>query len=366
VSIDVRSQQSDQVQELFLTGVPSAGDAGAQAKALFHETAAALRQADARIVQERILFSPGCEEAVCQARQAAYGDLDDTVPPALLLVEPTAEGPIAGLQIHAVSGKAEISPLVADGRPKGRLVRGDASTLVTASGITATKAKAAGEQARAMLETAEQMVREAGADMFCVARTWMWLTDLLDWYDEFNAVRNDFFRERGLLGQGEPCLPASTGISISSVEGGHCAMDMVAVLDPAAILARHQAGGDQGSAFDYGSAFSRALEARTLAGTTVYVSGTAAIDPSGATEFLDDPVRQLDRTIAHARAILDEGSCTDDDVGHAIMYCKTPEVEAIFREQFADTVPWPTVIAVCDICRDDLLCEAELAAIRPA
>jgi len=27
----------------------------------------------------------------------------------------------------------------------------------------------------------------------------MWLTDILSWYGDFNAVRNKFFTERGLI-----------------------------------------------------------------------------------------------------------------------------------------------------------------------
>jgi len=283
------------------------------------------------------------------------------------VVEPTAEGPIAGLQIHAAVGDVSIQPVDVDGEMRGRVARAGEYGLLAASAIAAPEAGSTGQQAQAMFEKAEQFVMAAGGDLFSVARTWMWLTSLLDWYDEFNAIRNQFFTERNLLDRSrEPQLPASTGISIAPAEGGHCGMDLVAMLHKGAILKRHQAGGDQGSAFDYGSAFSRALEARTLAGTTVYVSGTAAIDASGASEHIDDAQAQLADTIKHARAIVADSGCADGDVVHAIMYCKTPEVERIYREQFAADVPWPVIVAVCDICRHDLLCEVELAAVRPS
>ena len=141
-------------------------------------------------------------------------------------------------------------------------------------------------------------------------------------------------------------------------------MELLAVLGEEGVLARHQAGGEQGSAFDYGSAFSRALTARTLAGPTVLVSGTAAIDAEGISEHVDDPQRQVTDTIQHAQAILAAGGCGDSDVVQAIMYCKTPEVETIVRREWAH-LPWPQLIAVCDICRDDLWFETEVAACPP-
>ncbi len=365
MAIHVRHLCSESAQEVFLTAVPPAGDSATQASAMFAEAAAALREADARIVQERIILSAGAETAVVQARQAAYGDLDDGVVPAMLIGEPTCEGPIAGLQIHAAVGDASIEPLSVDGRSCGRLVQSGGVSMIAATGIFAPDAGSCTEQAEAMLDKADRLVQSGGSDMFRVGRTWMWLTKLLDWYDDFNAVRNAFFRGRGLLDKSKGHkLPASTGISLAPAEGGHCCMELVAFLDPGAIMKRHLAGGDQGSAFDYGSAFSRAVEARTLAGVTVYVSGTAAVDEAGDTEHLDDPTAQIADTIMHARAIVASAGCNDDNVVHAIMYCKTPEVERILREQFAD-VPWPQLIVVCDICRHDLLFEVELAACRP-
>ena len=34
-----------------------------------------------------------------------------------------------------------------------------------------------------------------------------------------------------------------------------------------------------------------------------------------------------------------------------------------FRRLFMDTVPWPWVVVIADVCRDDLLFEVEATAI---
>ena len=46
-------------------------------------------------------------EALCQARSTAYGDLDDGVAPAMLVGKEGLSGPIAGVQVHAVSSKGK-------------------------------------------------------------------------------------------------------------------------------------------------------------------------------------------------------------------------------------------------------------------
>ncbi len=355
--------QSENAAELYITAIPSRGDAADQASEVFAAVAQVVRESGGRIFQERVFFAPGNIEAVRSARARAYGNLDDGIFPALLHMAGNADGPIGGAQVHVLVCDDPIELIELDGQRCGRVVRAADMAMLALAGLSAPQAGPPADQARQMLLKAEQAVRMAGGDMFSVVRTWMWLSDLLSWYDDFNAVRNEFFRQCGLLKpDGDHRLPASTGISIGPAEGGHCAMDMVAIIN-----GRDEAGdsllagGDQGSAFDYGSAFSRGLQADTLAGRTVYVSGTAAINADGLTEFLDDIPAQVASTIDHVRAVLADMGCVDKDVLQAMIYCKTPEVEQNFRSQFADLC-WPGVISVCDVCRDDLLFEVEVAA----
>lgn len=359
--IDIRKLESPAVTELYLTACPSPGSADRQVHEVYADVAAVLRDTGALIIKERAFFTPGCAGAVAKARAESLGDLDDGVWPSLLHAAGNANGPVSGLQIHAVVGDVSVEAVEIDGERCGRIVRYPEGVFMTASGLTAPKGGTRVEQAQAMLVLAEKAVKMAGGDLFQVARTWMWLADLLEWYDDFNAVRNELFRQHGLLTDGGVHqLPASTGISVAPAGGQHCAMDMVASVGDG-VMDRFLAGGDQDSAFNYGSAFSRAAKAKTPGGTAVYISGTAAIDADGNTEHLDDAPAQVADTIKHVRALLAQGDCTDDDVVQSMIYCKTPEVERAFRDAFSD-LSWPQVIAVCDICRHDLLFEAEATA----
>jgi enamine deaminase RidA (YjgF/YER057c/UK114 family) len=215
-----------------------------------------------------------------------------------------------------------------------------------------------------MLEKAESLLLKYGIDFLSVPRTWMWLKDILSWYDEFNQVRNEFFTDRGLIGEGtRQSMPASTGIGLGPSGGGDCAMDLMAILKPVDCTKYLQAGGKQQCALDYGSAFSRASKTDTSAGQTVFVSGTASIDADGATTNIGDAAGQIKATIENVQAVLADMHCVDEDVVHVIAYCKTTDVEKTFNSSFRDTLPWPWITVICDICRDDLLFEIEATAM---
>jgi len=205
-----------------------------------------------------------------------------------------------------------------------------------------------------------------GSDFMRVPRTWMWLGDILSWYGQFNGVRNKFFAERGLIGKGSrQTMPASTGIGLKLAGAGDCGMDLTAVLEPGDSIEFLAAIGRQQCALDYGSAFSRASRAASPAGVTVFVSGTASIDTTGATTHIGDAKGQIKTTIENVKAVLKDMKCGESDVVQAIAYCKTTEVESVF-EKIKRQIDWPWVTVICDICRDDLLFEIAATAMPGA
>jgi enamine deaminase RidA (YjgF/YER057c/UK114 family) len=157
-------------------------------------------------------------------------------------------------------------------------------------------------------------------------------------------------------------MPASTGIGLGPDNGGHCAMDLVAVLEPADCTQYLQVTGKQHCALNYGSAFSRASKATTPAGQTVFVSGTASIDASGATTHIGDAAGQINATIENVRAVLTEMQSSEKDLVNVIAYCKTTEVEKVFNS-IKGNLDWPWITVICDVCRPDLLFEIAAAAM---
>ena len=364
-NLEIRSIESASATEIYISAVPGqTAILQDQAREIFAGIRNVLRSRKAFILQERVFSTLSATETIRRARSEAYGELDDGVAPSFLVAAEGATGPIAGVQIHAISTDNEPQVISLDQTACGRILRAPGCTLLTLSSISAPQAGNNTEQARIMMEMGESVLKQFGVDFLAVPRTWMWLKDILSWYDEFNKVRNDFFTERGLIGTGtRQSMPASTGIGLGPAGAGHCAMDLVAVLDPADCTQYLQVTGKQHCALEYGSAFSRASKSIAPAGQVVYVSGTASINADGATTHVGDAAGQVNATIENVRAVLSEMQCSEKDLVHVIAYCKTTEVERVF-DSLKDNLDWPWLTVICDICRPDLLFEIEATALQ--
>ena len=365
MQIETRTISGNNLTELFISvSSRPQTETRYQAQEAFRAIRDILAKAHARILQERVFGTRQALAEIAPIRTKYYAGLDDHVDPAWLVVPEGRNGSFVGVQVHAVAGIDRIDILKLEGKPCGRVARANVRAYLTLSGIRAPEAGGHAEQARRMLEKSEHLLKEAGVDLFAVPRTWMWLGDILKWYDDFNGVRNRFFTERGLIGRAGVRMPASTGIGIGPNNGAVCAMDLTAVIEPKNALSYLDAGGNQDSAYRYGSAFSRGSRAASPAGSTIFVSGTASIDAAGRTTNIGNARAQIIDTIENVRAVLRQMDCTDQDVIHSLIYCKTPDVEHLFCEEFSD-LPWPKITMIADVCRDDLLFEIEATAARP-
>jgi enamine deaminase RidA (YjgF/YER057c/UK114 family) len=366
IDLDTRRVESDLDSEIYISATPRQNASlQEQARDVFSKIGNMLRSQNAHILRERIFTSEKATQDISHIRARAYGDIDDGVAPCILIGKKEMTGPITAVQVHAISSEHRPEMFDVDGSLCGRILRLSGCTYLTLSCVSAPEFHNATEQARAMMEKAESALARFKVNFFSVARTWMWLGHILSWYGEFNQVRNKFFAERGLIGKGRrQSMPASTGIGLSPTDGSSCAMDLVAILEPRNSIQHLQAAGRQRCAFNYGSAFSRASKAITPAGQTIFVSGTASIDASGATTHIDDPLGQINESIKNVRAILKDTQVTDEDVVQAVAYCKTNEVMKIFND-LKGTLAWPCITVICDICRPDLLFEIEATALKP-
>jgi len=372
INLDTRSVESPEATEIYISATPGENaPLQDQAREIFSGIGDIIRSKAARILQERVFATQEAMEIVSRARSQVYGDIDDRVAPSFLVGKEGTVGPIAGVQVHAVSSDAKPEVINLDGVLCGRILcmpgrdpaLRELCTYLTLSGVSARHFAQATEQAQAIMEKAESALKQFGADFLSVPRTWMWLRDILSWYDDFNHVRNKFFTERRLIGDGtRQSMPASTGIGLGLADGSKCAMDLAAVLEPAHSTQFLPAVGRQHCALEYGSAFSRASRAITQAGETIFVSGTASIDADGATTNIGDASGQINATIENVRAVLNDMHCSDRDVVQVVAYCKTTEVEEIFNAS-KGALAWPWVTVICDICRPDLLFEIEATAM---
>ncbi len=363
MQIDTRTIKTKEAVEVYITALATPNKpAKLQAEELFSGIREVLDSNNVRVFQERVFGTPNALDTARSIKTHVYGPFDDGVEPAWLAVPEGINGQLAGAQVHAVGGCGRPEILRLEGQPCGRILRNGRGEYLTLSGISSSKGGCVTDQTWEMFEKAELILKQAHTDMFSVSRTWIWLGDILSWYDDFNSVRNKFFVERGLIGKGDVNkLPASTGIGVAPNYGGIPAMDLIAVVKPENSLDYLEAGGNQDSALKYGSAFSRASKAISQAANTVYVSGTASIGSDGKTKYIGDAKKQIEESISNVRAVLHEMQCDDNDVVQAIVYCKTAEIEKLFCHQWSD-LAWPTLTTIADVCRDDLLVEIEATA----
>lgn len=362
-SIDVRFLGDPPVQELYLTATSTnRGDLQADCRSLFQAVKEQLQQASARVFCERVFATAEAMPEVMAVRAEVFADLDDGVAPTAILVDEGQYGGFAGVQVHAMRDADSLQPLQSD-CASGRTYTHNGHAWVYINSLHGDVNATPADQVRTIFQCADSSLKSAGGSFHSVARTWLWLKDICDWYDDLNAVRNDFFRKAGLIDEQRRAtrLPASTGIGMYGASGAACTLDLIALPGQEEKIQFIEAGGDQRSAFEYGSAFSRASVAPMPGGPTVFVSGTAAIDPAGETEHLGRITAQVDDTIAHARSLLRQLDCDDASVLTSFIYCKTGEVESYFREKWVD-LPWPRVIMIGDVCRPDLLFEVEITA----
>lgn len=352
--------ESSPVSEFHLTITPRKRETLSE---LAQRVAEIIHVDDARVAQ-LLVFGPVAEQGatITALRQALE---DPTLPVTWVEGASCIDGGIAGLQIHAVAG-AEMQTIGCGDVSVGRVWSDSLATHCVLGGLGPSHLPAsAPAQARQTFENLQAALAQAGMTMKDLARTWFFLDDLLSWYGDFNRVRNDFFAQSELR---PGSVPASTGVSGRNPAGAALTAAAWAVRahDVHRPVVEFVASPKQCPAPAYGSAFSRAVEIHSAGFRQLIVSGTASIAPDGRTEHVDDVQAQIGLTMEVVRAILESRAMHFADVSRATAYLKSPTDAPMFKHWLErhKLSGMPVVLAACDICRDDLLFEIELDAIR--
>lgn len=326
---------------------------------LFARCAVVLAERDARVVSQEV-FGIERDDALSHELDRAFGGCSW---PVTWLTEGADTG-LAGVQLWAVSGKVP-TPVWVDGCLVGSVFEDADWRYCRLGGVSPDNFSELQEiQARAVFNKLDVALGAIGMDFGHVVRTWFYNDDILSWYDEFNEIRNDFYREQNVFNH---LVPASTGVGGENAAGAAVVGGLLAV-EPKHGDARVSAVPSplQCSALDYGSSFSRAVELVSPTCRRVYVSGTASIEPDGATESVGDVSGQVERTMAVVAAILESRGMNWADVVRGVAYFKDESDVAAYTEYCkAEQLPDMPVLAVRNrICRDDLLYEIEVDAIQ--
>ena len=327
----------------------------------------------ANVVLERVFFRDlnADFDVFSQARKRAYhlGDVSAGQLPLASYVgqPPCTPGQAFELQVHALIPSTEQSASVTtfpatNGYPAAKLIDIGDCRHFYARGITG-QCESFRTQSDVMFSMAANLLAQHGATFKNVLRTWCYLDDIDQDYAEFNASRNDFFRQQDINR-----LPASTGIRAGlRPQGTKCGLDLYALLNPESARIELMHTKTLNEAPEYGSAFSRGIKVCLPEKTVLYISGTASVDEAGHTAHVGDSRAQIERMLLNVQQLLEPQGAQFGDLVQVISYLKSADDLTLFRDI---TAKWglanlPNSIVEAGVCRPDLLCEMEAIAMLP-
>jgi enamine deaminase RidA (YjgF/YER057c/UK114 family) len=343
------------------------------------------------IVRQTVFIHDPAEVAACRRIiEAFYGD---DLPATDYVVQPPCEGKLLAIEAWGVSRNQRDFSIE---RVSPHLVILHHSDIAWAhcAGIL-PQTQAPGVHARAL--SAFQIMRDTLADHGFpydhVVRTWLYLGDIVgpegetQRYKELNRARADFYQNIPFLqGHTPPNLngavyPASTGIGASDRDVTMSSIALATERDDLVLLPLENPL--QTSAFRYeplhspqSPKFSRAMAIVARRAAAILISGTASIVRS-ETQFLGDAERQTHQTLDNIEALIARENfqqhgfpgvgATLRDLVLARVYIKRQEdyerTRAVCEQRLGEL---PTVYAIADVCRPELLVEVEgVAVTRP-
>lgn len=196
-----------------------------------------------------------------------------------------------------------------------------------------------------------------------IARTWLFMEDILRDYEELNRAREEFFKR--WLTSSHQFIPASTGIQGHMTAGRVLSVEFSA-FSGERISIKQLPSPLQNEPTDYGKLFSRAVRVRLPKNDLIFISGTASIDKTGASIYPGDFNRQMAFTLEVLSTLLGEVGGDLSDVVQGMVYLKHGgDLDACLRLLDEAGFPRSRVLFQLDVdvCRDDLLCEIEATAV---
>jgi len=343
--------------ELFITALPDGGGF----RGMFEDVFSVVQTHDATILRKDVFGIPAVTKEGIEALHDVWGDVNW---PVTWLDEGDSAGlALTGVTAHAVTD-VEVERIAVDGRIVGSVFDdGDARRCCLGDLRPADTTAAPRDQAAAVFDMIGRTLQTVDLAFTDVVRTWLYMNNLLDWYDDLNDVRTAFLKTQGMF---ERILPVSTGVGGANASGSAVIADTCAMRphgEAATVTALPSPL--QGPAPQYGSSFSRAIEIHAGDHRRLLVSGTASIDRDGTTAHVGDEAAQIDRTMRVVAAILESRNMNWSHVARAIAYIKDGTKAGIFTDYLAANAltRLPVVTTENDICRSDLLFEIEVDAL---
>ncbi|HNT36048.1 MAG TPA: hypothetical protein PKH07_13755, partial [bacterium] len=230
-----------------------------------------LQDAKACVVHERIFGSNTCQHSILESRNRSLSKCcGDTGSGLFTFIEgkPVWGEGLAGIQVLAVSPRTsteKVQVIYEKGAAVGRIWRRHGNTFVMLQNLHGQLSNSPAEDSRTaevgrMFERTERLLKQVHGDYRDVVRTWLYLSEILKWYPQFNEVRNSAYARFGIMPSTtdhEPVhrltLPASTGIQAENPLGAACLMDVLAIVGQSRPPVVQMSNSRQKDAFRYRS-----------------------------------------------------------------------------------------------------------------
>ncbi len=335
------------------------------------------------IVSQAVFMKDSSQIEAC--RQIINDFYGDQLPATIYIPQPPCQGKLLEIEALGVGGTGAVE--IQRYCEKMVVSRHDGVTWVHLANIfPETAATGVYDRSLDIFQNASRRLAARGFSYDQVIRTWLYLGDIVgsegetQRYKELNRARTDFYQDLRFganltpPGWDRTVYPASTGIGTEGNDVVMSGMALVSYRNDVVLLPLENP--QQTSAFDYGHQFgpkspkfARAMAIVTGNLATLFVSGTASITHS-ETQFIGDVEGQTRQTLDNIAALIGEDNfrqhgmpglgATLEDLGLARVYIKRQEdyakTKAVCQERLGDL---PTVYAVADVCRPELLVEIE-------
>jgi len=347
---------------------------------IYRQIASIIKQTEIQIVQEKIFGSICIQTNILKVREDVLRDCGvyEELPITYIQGQPFWGMGLSGLQICAIKPSQlqdKVWTIYEDRVPCGRGMNRNGATFLSLQNIHGLKenhssGNSRAEQVSRMFDRTDRLLRKYGAVFKDVVCTRIYISDMLNWYKEFNSIRNAKYTEYGILpikSEGliseKIYLPASTGIQADNPKGAIAVMNILAVIrrSDAQLEVMHNNGTKQRSAYRYGSAFSRSTIIREPNKKCILISGTASIDEQGKSLFPGNTREQIRKTFEIVDALISKENVSLKDICHATVFLKRQEDMSIYQEvaNKYGLADMPAVCVIADVCRDELLFELD-------
>lgn len=340
-----------------------------------------LADAGAQIVHERIFGKLNIHENLLETRNKTVRYRFPEDPGMVTYIEGRScyGNPLAGIQLRGFrpSRAEEKVKIIREGNiPRGRMWNRNGARFLQFQSLhdeNLSNGQDRRKQAETMFRKATDLLKLENASFQDVVRTWIYVDNILKWYNEFNSARNTCYTEFGLLHNGdvnraeEIFLPASTGIEGKNPSGASTIMDLLAVTQRSGtgIEVQPLYGIRQRSPYRYGSAFSRAMRLIEPEEKWLFVSGTASINEKGENIHIGDLHSQIKHTVKVVDSLIRPEGASFLDLCEATVFLKRKSDFSLYQKtaESLGLSDIPAVYLVADVCWKELLFELDAAFV---